>query len=196
MKDKIIMALAGLCLALGVGLYFYIGAYNKQKKYATSFEETITDLHKEIKKQKIRLNDSISLYMAEANTLAFSKKNLEAKYNDLLKASKTRPKDVNSVTGMSTHTHSVDTVVCYVDSFGGMNAHLHDQWAKIDVNINRERVAIIDYSFKDSLTIMNVQKKHSILFGLIKWREHESTKVISHNPNAEVSALQTITIIK
>lgn len=185
-----------MCLFLGSGMWFYRGAYQKQKHYATSFEETITGLQTDIKRERIRLNDSISLYQAEAQVLAFSKKNLEAKYNDLLKASKTRPKDVNSVTGVSTQTHSIDTVTCLVDTFGGIRAQVHDQWARIDVEINRERQAIIDYSFKDSLTIMTIQKKHSILFGLIKWRSHESTKVISHNPNSEVSTLQTITIIK
>ncbi len=196
MKNKVIIVLVGLCIALGSGMYFFERAYEKQKEYATSFEETITGLQTDIKRERIRLNDSISLYMAEAQTLAFSKKNLEAKYNDLLKASKTRPKDVNSVTGVSIQAHKVDTVTCLVDTFGGIKAGVHDEWANIDVEINKERQAIFDYSFKDSLTIMTVQKKHSILFGLIKWREHESTKVISHNPNAEISTLQTITIIK
>ena len=196
MKNKVIIVLVGLCIALGSGMYLFERAYEKQKEYATSFEETITGLQTDIKRERIRLNDSISLYMAEAQTLAFSKKNLEAKYNDLLKASKTRPKDVNSVTGVSTQAHKVDTVTCLVDTFGGIKAGVHDEWANIDVEINKERQAIFDYSFKDSLTIMTVQKKHSILFGLIKWREHESTKVISHNPNAEISTLQTITIIK
>lgn len=196
MKNKVIIVLVGLCIALGSGMYLFERAYEKQKEYATSFEETITGLQTDIKRERIRLNDSISLYMAEAQTLAFSKKNLEAKYNDLLKASKTRPKDVNSVTGVSIQAHKVDTVTCLVDTFGGIKAGVHDEWANIDVEINKERQAIFDYSFKDSLTIMTVQKKHSILFGLIKWREHESTKVISHNPNAEISTLQTITIIK
>jgi phage host-nuclease inhibitor protein Gam len=196
MKNKVIIVLVGLCIALGSGMYFFERAYEKQKEYATSFEETITGLQTDIKKERLRLNDSISLYMAEAQTLAFSKKNLEAKYSDLLKASKTRPKDVNSVTGVSTQAHKVDTVTCFVDTFGGIKAGVYDEWAKIDVEITKERKAIFDYSFRDSLTIMTIQKKHSILFGLIKWREHESTKVISHNPNADISTLQTITIIK
>ena len=196
MKNKIIILLVSACLALGSSAYFYRKSYQKQKEYATQFEETITGLHTEIKKERIRLNDSVMLYQAEAKTLAFSKKNLEAKYNNLLKASKTRPKDVNFVTGVSTQAHSVDTVTCLVDTFGGIKTGVHDEWTNIDVEITREKEAIIDYSFKDSLTIMTIQKKHSILFGLIKWRSHESTKVISHNPKAEVSALETITIIK
>lgn len=196
MKNKIIIILSIICVALSLGLKGFYSQYVKQKKLANAFETTITDLHSEIKRERIRLNDSIMLYQAEANTLAFSKKNLEAKYHDLLKASKTRPKDVNSVTGVSTQTHSIDTVTCLVDTFGGIKAGIHDAWTDIDVEITQEREAIFDYSFKDSLTIMTVQKKHSILFGLIKWKSHESTKVISHNPNAEVSALETITIIK
>lgn len=196
MKNKIIVILSIVCVALSLSLKGFYSQYVKQKKLANAFETTITDLHSEIKRERIRLNDSIMLYQAEANTLAFSKKNLEAKYHDLLKASKTRPKDVNSVTGVSTQTHSIDTVTCLVDTFGGIKAGVHDAWTDIDVEITQEREAIFDYSFKDSLTIMTVQKKHSILFGLIKWKSHESTKVISHNPNAEVSALETITIIK
>lgn len=196
MKDRVIEVLLIVCVCLGAGMYAYMKAYQKQKEYAVSFEETITGLQTDIKKERIRLNDSISLYMAEAKTLAFSKKNLEAKYNDLLKASKTRPKDVKSVAGVSTQAHKIDTVTCLVDTFGGIKAGVHDEWAKIDVEITKERRAIFDYSFRDSLTIMTVQKKHSILFGLIKWREHEGTKVVSHNPNAEISTLQTITIIK
>ena len=196
MKNKIIVILSIACVALSLGLKGFYSQYVKQKKLANAFETTITDLHSEIKRERIRLNDSIMLYQVEANTLAFSKKNLEAKYHDLLKASKTRPKDVNSVTGVSTQTHSIDTVTCLVDTFGGIKAGVHDAWTNIDVEITQEREAIFDYSFKDSLTIMTVQKKHSILFGLIKWKSHESTKVISHNPNAEVSALETITIIQ
>lgn len=196
MKNKIIVILSIVCVALSLGLKGFYSQYVKQKKLANAFETTITDLHSEIKRERIRLNDSIMLYQAEANTLAFSKKNLEAKYHDLLKASKTRPKDVNSVTGVSTQTRSIDTVTCLVDTFGGIKAGVHDAWTNIDVEITQEREAIFDYSFKDSLTIMTVQKKHSILFGLIKWKSHESTKVISHNPNAEISTLQTISIIK
>ncbi len=196
MKNKLIVILIVWCVALTLGVGAYRSAYLQQKMYATSFEETITGLHTEIKKERIRLNDSISLYMAEANDLAVSKKNLEVMYGELLKASKTKSKDVGSITGVNTVIHTIDTVVCLVDSFGGVNAQLHDQWADINVNIDRDRQAIIDYSFRDSLTIMTVQKKHSILFGLIKWKEHESTKVVSHNPNAEISSLQTITIIK
>ena len=143
MKNKLIVALVAMCVVLSVGMNYYEGEFRKQKKYAISFENTITGLQEDIKREKIRLNDSIMLYQAEAQTLAFSKKNLEAKYNDLLKASKTRPKDVNSVTGVSAHTHSVDTVTCLVDTFGGIKAHVHDQWARIDVEINREREAII-----------------------------------------------------
>ena len=196
MKNKVIALLIGACIVLGGTVHFYRKSYQKQKEYAVQFEETITGLQSEIKRERIRLNDSVSLYQAEAKTLAFSKKNLEAKLHDLLKASKTRPKDVNSVTGVSTKAHSVDTVSCLVDTFGGIKAGVHDKWTDIDVEITKDRKAIFDYSFKDSLTIMTVQKKHSILFGLIKWKSHESTKVVSHNPKADVSALEAITIIK
>lgn len=183
-------------IVLGAVAYHTECLYQKQKKRATSFESTISNLNKEIIQTKIRMNDSLELYQATVDHLTYSKKNIEAQYGELLKASKIRPKDINAMTNVSTQSHSVDTIIAYVDTFGGLRAQLNDKWANIDVEVKPDRKTIIDYTFRDSISVIAVQKRHSLLFGLIKWRSLEKTSVISHNPKAQITGLQTIDIIE
>ena len=167
-----------------------------QRQKSNALEQTISDLNQEIKQSRITLNDSISVYQAEVRNLNFTKANLKAKYDDLLKASKIAPKDVNSFVGISTQVMRVDTVEALIDTFGGIKSQICDKFVKIDVEITPERKAIIDYWMKDSLSVIVTQKKHSILFGLIRWKSYESTKVINHNPTAVISGLESISIIE
>ena len=168
-------------------------AYHKKSNV---LENTISDLNQQIKYTEIRLNDSIKVYQAEVKSLNVTKENLRVKYDKLLNASKLKPKDVNSVTEIKTIIHDVDTVPAIKDSFGGVNARLEDDFIKIDVNVLPDKKAIIDYEIRDSLTIINVQKKRSILFGLIKWKKHKSIRVINHNPKASIVSLQTVNVIE
>ncbi len=168
-------------------------AYHKKSNV---LENTISDLNQQIKYTEIRLNDSIKVYQAEVKSLNVTKENLRVKYDKLLNASKLKPKDVNSVTEVETIIHDVDTVPAIKDSFGGVNARLEDDFIKIDVNVLPDKKAIIDYEIRDSLTIINVQKKRSILFGLIKWKKHKSIRVINHNPKASIVSLQTVNVIE
>lgn len=168
----------------------------KYNKRANTLETTISDLNQEIKHTQICLNDSIMLYQAEVRSLNVTKDNLEAKYNKLLSASKVKPKDVSSVTEVATVISNVDTVPAVKDFFGGIKAELVDPFVSIDVEVLPDLNAIIDYEVRDSLTIIDVQKKHSWLFGLIKWKEHKGVRVINHNPKATVTSLQTIDVIE
>lgn len=166
------------------------------KTQSETLETTITDLNQELRLSKIRLNDSIEVYQAEVKNLNFTKDNLEAKYNQLIKASQLKPKDVNSVTEIVTVIHQIDTVVAVKDAFGGIKASLQDPFVSIDVEVKPDLNTIIDYEVQDSLTVINVQKKHSWLFGLIKWKEHKTTRVINHNPKANITNLQTIDVFE
>lgn len=166
------------------------------QKLSDTLETTIIDLNQEIKHTKLQLNDSISVYQAEVKNLSFTKDNLEAKYNKLLKASKLKPTDVNSVTEVVTVVHEVDTVWAETDSFGGIKAQLQDPFVNIDVEVQPNLKTLIDYEVRDSLTVVTIQKKHSWLFGLIKWKEHKGTRVINHNPKASITNLQTIDVIE
>lgn len=186
------IVIAGLCLICW-NLRSQVEKYHRQ---ADTLETTISDLNQEIKQTKIRLNDSIEVYQAEVKNLFVTQSNLKAKYDKLLAESKLKPKDVNSVTEIVSVVHSVDTVYAEVDSFGGLQAHLNDPFVSIDVDVFPDRKTIIDYEVQDSLTVINVQKKHSWLFGLIKWTEHKSTRVISKNPKSNIVGLQTIEVFE
>lgn len=196
---RTILNKCGLYIVIGVLCFFLWQTHSLATKYqqkTNTLEATISDLNQEIKYTKIRLNDSISVYQAEVKILHFTQSNLQARYDKLLAASKTKSKDVNNVTEVASVVHSVDTVIAAVDSFGGIKAKLEDAFVAIDVEVLPNRKTIIDYEVRDSLTIFNIQKKHSWLFGLIKWKEQKGIKVINHNPKAEIISLQTIDIIE
>ncbi len=189
----------GAYIVIGILCFVLWQTGNKAAVYhqkASMLETTISDLNQEIKQTRIRLNDSIELYQAEVKNLNVTQNNLKSKYNKLLLASKTRPKDVDNVTEVTSVIHSVDTVIAVVDTFGGINARMQDAFVSIDVDIFPDRNTIIDYQVRDSLTLLNIQKKHSWLFGLIKWKEHKGIKVINHNPKASITSLQTIDVIE
>lgn len=195
---KTILNQFSIYIVIGILCVSLWRTYNQASKYqqkADRLETTICDLNQEIKYTKILFRDSIALYQAEVKSLNITRNNLEAKYHKLLKSTKTKAKDVNNVTELASVIRSVDTVVAVVDSFGGLTAQLEDPYVSIDVEVFPDRNTIIDYEVRDSITVLNIQKKHSWLFGLIKWKEQKGVKVINHNPKANIISLQTIDII-
>ncbi len=184
-------------------VFVLVGLLNYESKKAKTYkinahtlENTISNLNQQIKTSTIRLNDSLLLKQAEVRNLEITNKNLKALYDELLKASNTKAKDVQTLVNIGTITTGKDTVVCLVDSFGGIKANWIDQYINIKVDIDQERKAAIDYAIKDSLTIISYQKKHSLLFGLIKWKSYEGCKVITHNPKATPVTAVSYSIIK
>lgn len=138
----------------------------------------------------------MAVKQAEVEKLQVTNQNLQSLYGDLLKSTKTKPKDVKELTNIGTITSGTDTVICEVDSFSGLKAHWKDDYINIRVNIDSTRKAMIDYAIKDSLTIISYQKKHSILFGLIKWKSYEGCKVITHNPKSTPVTVVSYTNVK
>lgn len=184
LKENAILCLLAIVLVLA---YMVHAEYNKSQQYqkqSDALENSISALNQKVKMSEIKLNDSITAKQAEVTSLEITNKNLQSLYGELLKASNTKAKDVQTLVTTQTITKGSDTVVCLVDSFGGLRAHWVDPYINIQVDIDSARKAAIDYSIKDSLTIINYQKKHSILFGLIKWKSYEGCKVITHNPKA------------
>lgn len=168
----------------------------KYKREADVYENTISDLNQQIKQTEIKMNDSITLYQAEVKNLNYSIDNLKAQYSKLLKSSRLRARDVQSITNIATKVEDRDTVVAVKDTTAGIKAMYCDQFVKINVNVLFNMKTVIDYEIRDSLSVINVQKKHSILFGLIKWKSLESTRVINHNPKARIVGLETINVVE
>lgn len=195
-NNSIIIGLIATTLIL-IGLFGHKAKLAERNgKRADALEATISNINKKAKITEIKLSDSLLVKQAEIETLNITKQNLQDKYGNLLKASKIKPKQVNILTTTTIVTHSIDTVICEVDSFCGIHANYFDDYASISVSIDKLRKAVFDYSFKDSLTIINYEKKHSLLFGLIKWKSYEGCKVITHNPKATPVSNISYNIIK
>jgi hypothetical protein len=184
LKKNIVWYLCAIVIVLG---YMVHHEYNKGVQYqkqSDTLENTISALNQKVKVSEIKLADSITAKQAEVVSLEMTNKNLQSLYGQLLQASQTKSKDIQTLVVTKTITSGTDTVLCLVDSFCGLKAHWADPYINIQVDIDSAKRAAIDYSIKDSLTIINYQKKHSILFGLIKWKSYEGCKVITHNPKA------------
>lgn len=179
----IICMLMLLCIGYSIKI---TSAYLQQKERATTLNQTINDLNQEIETYEVRLNDSIVVHAVRVADLNMTIDNIEHYYKDLLKANTIKPKDVSHVTTTETVTQGVEIVPVYVDTFGGMKASYIDPYTSIVVDIDSTRQAVIDYSIKDSLTIINYQKKRSILWGLIKWKKPSRTVVVSANPKTTI----------
>jgi len=198
--NSITSRLAGIFILVFIALAWYSFEATKKLHEAMqksdALETTITDMNQKIERYEIQMDDSTRLHAATVKNLRITADNIQAKYNDLLKASSIKKKDVNSVAIIGTKTRDTVYVPTEIDSFGGLQTGYKDQFINISVNINPERLATIAYASRDSLSLIVTQKKHSILFGLIKWKSLEKTTVINHNPNAMISSLQTIDVIK
>lgn len=180
---------------LAIACSYEAESARKHKQKAETLENTVSNLNQKLKLSTIQLNDSLSVKQAEVRSLKVTNKNLQSLYSDLLASSKTKAKDIQTLVNVQTTTIGTDTVICLVDSFGGLKAHWKDEYVNILVDIDTARKATIDYSVKDSLTVINYQKKHSILFGLFKWKSYEGCKVITHNPNATPCAAVSYSVI-
>ena len=192
--------LAGIFILVFLALVWYsyetTKKLNEAKQKSETLETTISDMNQKLERFEIQMDDSTRLHAATVKNLRMTADNIQAKYNELLKASSIKKKDVNSVAIIGTEAKDTVYVPTEVDSFGGLQTGYKDQFIDISVNINPERLATIAYASRDSLSLIVTQKKHSILFGLIKWKSLEKTTVINHNPNATISSLQTIDVIE
>lgn len=195
MKNKIIAILAALFVSMALTTTYTLKKLSEAKEMGNRLEKTISSLNQEIKLYKIKVGDT-ELLASTVDDLSMTKKNLQARCDELMKELKLKPKEVHHYSEVETFIRDTVVVQAKVDEFGGINARYADEFANISVNIDSMKQAFIDYSIKDSLTIFNHQKKHSILFGLIKWYGTEKTTIVNHNPKATVTKFQSINIIK
>lgn len=193
----------GVTLVLIAIILVFFVLFSNRAKLATekdkeikTLENTISNIQKQAKVTELKLNDSLEVKQAEIEALEITKKNLQDKYVSILNPTNIKAKDVDKLTTATIETHSIDTVTCEVDSFSGLRASYADRFTYISVNIDSSRKAIFDYTFRDSLTIVNYTKRHSLLFGLIKWKSYEGCRVISHNPKSIPTSVVSYSVIK
>ena len=129
--------------------------YNAEKERSKAFENTISGLNQKIDTFKVVMQDSISLYAARVENLKMTKKNIQDRYDDLLKSTKIKPKDVQGMVSVGKVTADTVRVPVEVDSFGGLKTGYKDKFTTINVNISKDRSAAIDYAIWDSISIIN-----------------------------------------
>lgn len=184
MKNRIAWLMAAIIIALSCMMNCQHKRAKEARDLSQIMEKTLSLINRKAEIKTIQLQDSLKVKQAEVENLMVTNKNLSSLYGELLKATKTKPKDVKNVTALGTVTAGRDTIRCLVDSFGGLRAHWRDEYINIKVNIDSMRNATLDYMVRDSLTIISYEKKHSLLFGLIKWKSYEGCRVITHNPKS------------
>lgn len=195
-KNALVAGLALIILAFFILFAHQSKVAYKNKAKADALERTVSNEDNKTKVTELKLNDSLKVMQADVEDLQMTVKNLKSRYNNLLASSKVRTKYVDRVVEINTVTHDTVKTICKVDSFGGMNVKYADNYAKINVDIDSSRHAVIDYTVNDSLTIINYTKRHSLLFGLIKWSSYKGCKVITHNPKASPNTVISYDIIK
>ena len=184
MKNGTAWLMAAIIIILSCMMNCQNNRAKEAKKLSDIMENSLSLINQKAKVTVLQLEDSLKVKQAEVENLKVTNRNLSCLYGDLLKASKTKPKDVKSIVSVGSVTMGRDTVKCLVDSLSGLMAHWRDRYINIKVNIDTMRNAVIDYAVRDSLTIISYQKKHSLLFGLITWKSYEGCKIISHNPKS------------
>lgn len=196
MKDKIIIGLA-IALAAALSSVGFIGVkYQKAKEKSETLENTVTDMSQEIKKRIVSLNDSVKAYVSEVNALNMTIDNLNARYGETLKKLSVKPKDVDHYIEVRSEIRDTVKVPVYYDSFGGIETSYKDDFTDINVKIGTDKQAEIDYKLNTSLSVINTQKRHSLLFGLIKWKETEKTLIVSKNPKENIENIEYINVIE
>lgn len=187
---------AACAILFGVYVLFCHVQMDKAEKQVGLLSSTISDLSQEMESYAITMDDSVKLYAGRVRTLNMTVDNLQSRYKKLYAATRIRAEDVGLMATVSDTIRDTVLVEAKTDPFGGVSTGYRDDFVNISVSIDSKYLAKIDYAVKDSLSLVVSQKRHSILFGLIKWREYEKATVINHNPKARVSNLEVINRIE
>jgi hypothetical protein len=191
-KNTIIALLGAAIVALSLCADYCWERYSEEKEKARQLENTIDQLNQELDTFSVALNDSVRLHAARVQDMKMTIGNLESKCGTLLKKLSEKPKNVEKLVEVETYVHDTVTVAAKVDSTG-TSARYRDDFADIKVLIDYQKNAFFDYSIKDSLTIISTRKRHSILFGLIKWKsKNVKTTIVNHNPKANITKFEAI----
>lgn len=103
-----------------------------------------------------------------------------------------KAKDIDEFSHM--HTETIDSVTAEAkrDTLGTINIDYHDDYANISVIVRKDSDAQIKYCMQDSIVVTKWRKRHSILFGLIKWSGKSRIDVYSKNPKTVIKSVEII----
>lgn len=194
---KLNSVLGIICVILMALLSHVSRCYNEKKNEAERLETTVQDCFQKMEELQIQFDDSTAVMAARVSDLEITKNNMEVMYDSLLRVCNIRAKDTKHIVEVGGYIRDkIVEVPVFYDSFGGLRTEYKDQFTNISVEIDSAKLATIDYSVKDSLIVINTQKQHKLLFGLIKWKENLKTMVLSTNPKMKITAVTSVNKIE
>lgn len=168
------------------------GMYLDEVSKSEKMEMTINNMGQTMTEFQMAMDDTLAVMGVYIDNLEYTNSNIEAKYQEMLQAANIKARDTKHVTEVGTRLAEKVEVPVYYDSFGGLKTEYNDSFAHISVGIDSTKLATIDYDIKDSLVVVNTQKQHRLLFGLIKWKENLKTMVYSTNPKMRITGVTAI----
>lgn len=193
-SDLLVPVLLVAIAAESVALYRGYERNRKIENTSKTLANSLSNIGKAPEKAVLSTKKG-SIQALVATPSGLTNKNIKDRYSEDIESVKSigvNAKDVTGIQKITTDTHDTIYTPMISNSFGGLEAHYKDNFATINVSVDSTRNSIIDYSIRDSLVIINFQKKHSILFGLIKWRESKKVEVHSLNPKTTISGFEVI----
>lgn len=195
LKDRLQLFLIALVLLLSGILFFGYKDWRRQKESIAQLERSVSQIGKPKQEKKELHTDNGTLTSITTEPVKVTSKNIRERYADDVKEVKDagiKGRDIDELTHINISTRdSVSAELHHVDSTT-MNVHYADGYARIDVQIDSLRSATIDYEVNDSVVVVAYQKRHRLLFGLIRWKETERVEVHSKNPKAEVESVEVV----
>lgn len=193
-SDLLVPVLLVAIAAESVALYRGYERNRKIENTSKTLANSLSNIGKAPEKAVLSTKKG-SIQALVATPSGLTNKNIKDRYSEDIEPVKSigvNAKDVTGIQKITTDTHDTIYTPMISNSFGVLEAHYKDNFATINVSVDSTRNSIIDYSIRDSLVIINFQKKHSILFGLIKWRESKKVEVHSLNPKTTISGFEVI----
>ena len=198
MKNKFDF-LGPLVVLLLIGLSYSTYRLHKEcriyKEKAAQLEVTAASVGQAPQETTTVKTDKGDITVVSTEPLKATKKVIEARHKEDMKVAQgagVRPKDVDEIPHIEVSTGDSVTVPVKEEPFGGLSTHFEDDYTRIDVLIDSAMTATIDYEMRDSIVVLSTRKRHSILFGLIKWKGKAKVEAFSKNPKAKVQSVEVL----
>ncbi len=144
---------------------------------------------------QVRWQNGIRTWAAQAQTVYSNKASIEnaMKGSGILNSLGVKSKDVESIVNYNTETR--DSVKMNISTdMGGINAVWCDTWTNISAKIGQDMAAELQYSIRDSFTLVNYVNYKRFLFW--KWGRKDEYILTARNPHTRILGLKVVKVVK
>ena len=144
---------------------------------------------------QVRWQNGTRTWAAQAQTVYSNKANIRnvVQGAGTLKSLGVKSKDVESVANCNTETR--DSVKMNISTdMGGINAVWCDTWTNISAKIGQDMAAELQYSIRDSFTLVNYVNYKRFLFW--KWGRKDEYILTARNPHTRILGLKVVKVVK